>query len=589
MSRRVRWILATSLLGAALLASCSGGDAEPARTVLQLLADLEGVDADKRGQAAKQLAAIHDDPAVMKPVTALLFDPKLGALVDPWFRSVGANAIGASPWVSEIARGKTPKALGLKGEPKVTPQMRLRAVAILTIIGGPRAYNTLSELLGDPSAAVQEAASRALERIGTAAIPEAVRSLADRDSFLSAVALLANLNPWPEEAILAAGLETPSVVARQRLIEHVLKSRFQLAVTLFLLEELTHPHWAVRDAALQALFSPNRTLDEAGLARVRALLDDPDIEVRGEAARQLGKRVDKASESKLLKWYRWRPKSTPGLRPHELPTFHDAVARALIQIGSEAGLVEVLTRYEADPEHGNERALGLSKDRRCLAPLLGGLAEVKSDWARESHLEALGELGFSEARTGIEARLEHKTMRVRWAAVRALKTLADPAAAPALEARLKDPSGQVVDAALESLKELAGPSSIAAVCAFLADPKRRHEQAAIDVLRKIASPDVTPCLLETLTQLEESYAPHPPPPLWSTVVQVLGDLGDARAVEPLLRRVQAPEKRPPAPPGQTMRPEVSPGSVVVDALRLIAGRHAAEAKRIGAELARRGH
>ncbi|MCK5799339.1 MAG: HEAT repeat domain-containing protein, partial [Deltaproteobacteria bacterium] len=559
--------------------------------VAGFLVQLSGTDSAQRTTVAQKLSKIDNDPRLLRPFARLLLDKELRAFALTWFKKVGKRAIGASPWVGALARGKVHPRLGVMRD-KPDGTSRQMAIKVLGHVGGPRACDTLVELLEDPAGAISQAARHTVKKLGAECLPSMLPLLARPSKhWARAINIVANWKPRPLDAFLKA-LETPLVEARRGLIS-VLLSDLRSRVTIALLGQLKHPHWRIRTQALKSLGHPRRKLTAAQLATIRTMLTDPNVDVLAQAAKVLSDRKDRLAEALLLKLYQWRPAKVPGYGHSEswrMADMHSRVAEALIAIKSEKGFQAVLARLSAKPGHGHYAALGRSKDRRALEPLLVALKRVKHGHSVEQILEALGELGFVEARAALERRLEHKKMRVRWAAVRALKTLGDAKAVPALLRRLKDRECQTF--ALEALERYAGPAVVPRLCRLLRKPKTLAStlETVVRILGKSKSPQATGCLLTALGLYEKDKRFQYNYVLTCRIVEVLGKTADERGIDALIRRLKRPTTRPTPKTrrgGAVMAPRVQ--NPVVIALGQLAKRYPASAGKIGRALKEKGH
>ena len=558
-----------------------------------LLAQLSGADSAKQHEAARELSEVTTDPRLLRPMARLLLNKDLNGFAERWFKKVGERAIGASPWICALARGKVHPQLGPTRD-KPDGRSRRLAIEILGHLRGPRACDTLVALLEDPDAAIWQRAQALLRRPNTECMPAMVRALAHHSKrWIRVWNILANWEPRPREAFLKA-LRTPYVEARRALVKMLLGDP-QPWVTTALLGQLKHPHWKVRRQALKSLGNPRRKLTAAQLAVIRKRLADPDVDVLAQAAWVVSERKDRLAEEQLLRLYRWRPAKVPGYAHSEewrMAGLHRRVAEALIAIKSERGFLAVLANLSVKPGHGHYEALGHSKDRQALKPLLAALEKATAEHTLVQILQGLGLLGFVEARPALERRLEHKKRRVRLAAIRALGTLGDAKAVPALLRRLKEPEYQVVTSTLEALERYAGPALLPGLCALLKNPKALAStlEQAVRILRQIKSPKATGCLVTALglSEKDKRYQVHTV--LKDRIIEAIGEVADAGAINALISRLKAPAKPPSRTPrGGTMITAPRSLSPVVKALRRLAERHPASAAKIGQALKGKGH
>jgi HEAT repeat protein len=179
------------------------------------------------------------------------------------------------------------------------------------------------------------------------------------------------------------------------------------------------------------------------------LLADPDPDVRGVAARALGRIADPAAAAALLR-------SLAGRRP--VPP--QIVAHAVMRMG--AGAQDALTAaldHDADLVRATAiEVLGLVGAITADSRVIETLRTDPSLDVRERAAATLGRLGTRSALPPLlEAVEPNHARKLRAVATRALGDLAAVAAAPALGALLSDPQHEVAHAAAHSLLRL-GPS-----------------------------------------------------------------------------------------------------------------------------------
>jgi HEAT repeat protein len=153
------------------------------------------------------------------------------------------------------------------------------------------------------------------------------------------------------------------------------------------------------------------------------------------------------------------------------------------------------------------------------------------DVGRSAAAELLGRCGLVRSRVALESLLERGSAEVRAAGVRALGRLGDPAVVtPLLETlhiRRSVPAAIVAQAALR-----IGPSAIPALTQAAGDPNDSVRSTAVTVLGMQRAIDAVPTLIGVLDAdvvvTVRGYA-----------ARALGQIGDPRAVDPLIRAVRA--------------------------------------------------
>jgi len=367
-----------------------------------------------------------------------------------WFHGVGRKAIGAVPWLCEVANGNMPTAFGIRGR-EVTEENRKNAIDLLGTIGGPRAIDTLIDLLADSSQ--RGPAKRALFVIGEKAVPALASALTPLDhssAHEQAFSILQEMSPRPTQALTKAAEKTLFIKSQLMLLE--------LLPTAFVVAQLGHRHWRIRQRAAELLGNKRHKFDDASRRKVRKTLDDNDIVVRTRIASLLRKRPDKNAEDKLLEWFKWQPKETYSYWSHELPTFYCHVADALAAMASTRGLKAIQLSFPRDPLRACPKALARYKNKQALSALRRAVTNIPEQPPNpqryERTIEALGQVGFKEARPDLERLLSHSNHRIRWASIRALSALGDTNAIGALRNLTNDNNSEVRRAANRTIKQL---------------------------------------------------------------------------------------------------------------------------------------
>lgn len=196
-------------------------------------------------------------------------------------------------------------------------------------------------------------------------------------------------------------------------------------------------------------------------------------------------------------------------------------------------LAPVLTRLL---EHSSARvrfAAAIATGARRVVGAYAALAPLVHDRDRDVRLEAiasLGQLGVPDACQVLVPLL--KNVDVRDGAARALGDLGMAEAIPALAAAAVGPSEQVQITAIEALGKIGTPAAVAAAARALDEKSENVVGEASRVLGRHRFAAAVPKLLELLSSL----------PKWSMTrgwcAEALGEIGDPRAVEPLITIVQ---------------------------------------------------
>ncbi len=263
----------------------------------------------------------------------------------------------------------------------------VRALRALEGASGHLAVADIAERLHDPDPEVREEAARALGRIGAAeAIDPLVQRLRDPES---------TIRPEAAQALGQIGDARAVPALREGLADPLPEVRDACARAL---DRIDRPHTVL--PALKAL----RTLDDdPGALKVEDVigrLDDPDAEVREEAARALGRIGSAAAVEALVRHLR-DPAST--IRPE--------AAEALGRIGDPRAvpaLIETLSNPSPEVQDACARALGDIGGRESVCHLLELLDGGGAEQVVASGAEAVSKHGILEAAWEILPRM-HRT------------------------------------------------------------------------------------------------------------------------------------------------------------------------------------
>jgi len=175
------------------------------------------------------------------------------------------------------------------------------------------------------------------------------------------------------------------------------------------------------------------------------------------------------------------------------------------------------------------RQLGQSRDPRAVDALIADLQA--SDWrTRRNAAQALGVAKDHRAVEPLIAALQDRTATVRQRAVVALGRLKDARAIPALIEMLDTDNWKLHQDTFHALRKF-GVNAIPALTTALASANPRQRIAIIDLLGATKRPDAFEPILAAFNDFDLSVRWH--------AACALGQLGDRRAVEPLLNELPA--------------------------------------------------
>jgi len=554
------------------------------RVVPALVACLEDRNEDIRVLAVEALGKIADPRAVPALIAQLEGGSRavraaaaeaLNRIDDPRALEVLISRLGSADWWTHRPTVQALVRLGPAAAGPVTARLydsdyrvRRGAAEVLGQIGDLRAIEPLIERLEDTDWRVSQAARDALVQIGAPAVAPLVARMESGSKGMRAAAAdtLSRIDdPRAEEALISC-VGDPDWWVYRPAVEVL--SRLGGPAVGPLLTRLNDPDQRVRRLTVEAL---QQIGDPRAIVPLVGQLQDPSEAVRRAAVNalvQMGRQAlpvllarlksgDEAARVGAIEVLRriGDPQAEPAIidqleHPHW--SVRQAAASALGEIGSDSSvwpLIARLTdgdrRVQAAAAEAIERLGGLS-----VEPLVSHLSHRDVN-VRLTVAHALRRVGNVSAVPALIGRLDDEDQRVRRAAVEALHAIGDQRAVPHLLERLADTDWWVRRAAIEALKEMAQPEAdrllacledhnsqvsqaaaevlsgmgLSAVPALIARLEKNPaiSAVAVDILRQIGAPAV-PLLVERLRRK--------PVPL--ALIEVLGRIGDARAITPLV-------------------------------------------------------
>jgi HEAT repeat protein len=420
---------------------------------------------------------------------------------------------------------------------------RLRAVRELGRFENPRTIEYLIEVLGDEDENVMNAAIQILIRLGEPAVEPLLTALHGSERVRwAATRVLGQI--WEVTDLIKLGDSERDV--RQRAAETLGRLGAQLEgtacmrVVVPLVAALKDNDDDVQREAAEALGE----LGEPAVAPLIAALEDDDWWVRSGATRALRKLGDTRAVEPLI----------AALRDEQELVRQDAVL-ALGQIWQ----LPDLTRLGSNDRSVRRKAaetLGKLRDTRAVEPLIAALKD-KDKGVRRKAAEALGKLQGVQAVEPLIAALkdEHELVRqvalralgqiwqlprlaelgsssrsMRREAVEALGKLRDARAVEPLIVALEDDDWWVRSGAARALRKLGDTRAVEPLIAVLRDEEELVRQHALRALGQIWQlPDLTRLGSNDRSVQEEA-------------AEALGELGDTRAVEPLIAALKDKDK-----------------------------------------------
>ncbi|MCB2209826.1 HEAT repeat domain-containing protein [bacterium] len=192
-----------------------------------------------------------------------------------------------------------------------------------------------------------------------------------------------------------------------------------------------------------------------------------------------------------------------------------------------SGLVKALDHKKYKIRMDAAKALGEIGDSKAVKPLFeilgGGNYNTTFDGVVKSALKNIcGPAYFDQ----LIAALSDENSGVRKAAAEALGDLGDTRAVLPLVAALSDNNSDVRREAVEALRELGDSKAVQPIIATLADENDGVREAAIEALGAFGDSRAVEPLVAALK--EEGF-------LWKPIVRALCGIGDPRAAEPLIK------------------------------------------------------
>ncbi len=397
-------------------------------------------------------------------------------------------------------------------------ETRRALVESLSRIHDARVLDALTPLLRDIDEPIRFFAVEALARAGSARLSDILAALDDNLAFRQHVATVLTAHPAPlDEAALPLLLLASRVghVHARWVADTVLSQMDSPAAVDTLHHALSDPDAEVRLIAVEATRQVNDSNIEALLRAVR----DDSAPVRRAAVHALADVAD--------------PRVTDALV--QAANDEDALVRSralaavgsLSRVGELQPLVNALANRDTSLRKTASDTLAGMDAARVVPPLIAALAQdAYGEVAR-----TLGRLGDVEAVPALLAAFEGATYVARQAIVEACGLLKDRRSLPAVLRAMKDDTSNVREAAVKALDQLAAPESIPTLIDALNDTAPAVREGATRALTHLG-----PLVLQAMQPSLESGD-------WRVrlnAVQVLGNIGDVRAVELLIRKLHDP-------------------------------------------------
>ena len=397
-------------------------------------------------------------------------------------------------------------------------ETRRAIVEALSRINDDRACDALAALLQDGDETVRFFAANALARKGNSRLPDLLAALDDSLSFRQHVATILTEHGAQigNDALPILLLASRVGHVHARWVADTVLSQMDTAIAQDTLHHaLSDPDAEVRLIAVEAARQVNDTNIEALIEAVR----DASAPVRRAAVNALADTAD--------------PRVTEALV--QAANDEDALVRSralaavgsLSRVGELQPLVNALANRDTTLRKTASDTLAGMDAGRVVPSLIPALAQdAYGDVAR-----TLGRLGDIQAVPPLLTAYEGATYVARQAILEALGLLKDRRGLPAILRGMKDDTSNVREAAVKALDRLAAPEGISLLIEALNDTSPGVREGATQALTHLG-----PHVLQAMQPSLESSD-------WRVrlnAVQVLGNIGDVRAVELLIRKLHDP-------------------------------------------------
>lgn len=405
--------------------------------------------------------------------------------------------------------------------PHPSEPSRLMHRALMTALArieDTKTFEPLVTALRDDEEPVRLMAAEALAKRGAISIPPLLAALDDNLAFRQHVAecLIANEASIDDQAL--AMLVMASRVGRTpvRWVSDFVLSQLSSAATTHMLDHaLSDADEDVRLIAVKSI----RTVTDNNIEPLLKAVGDVSALVRRAAVTVLADVTDARARAALV---RAANDEDPEVRHFAL-----RMVGSMSDISELDPLISALSNRDTALRKTAADVLSSMEPDRVVPSLLSALKQdAYGDVSR-----TLGRIGDSRAVEPLLLTLESATYVSRQAALEALGSIADRRALPAFLKAMNDDTTGVREAAVRGLDKLKSPDSITRLIEALTDPAPTVREGASLALEHMGG-----LVIQALLPSLES-------PDWRirlNTVQILGRIGDVRAVEVLLRKLHDP-------------------------------------------------
>ena len=396
-------------------------------------------------------------------------------------------------------------------------KMRIILQALIDI-GDARADTTIAQALHNPDETLRVIAARALPAYGADMLPMLLAALDDTPALRQAVAegivAHADILDAPAQAMLRLASHTGRAPVRW-VADYVLSRISSEEVSGILDHALSDPDAEIRLIAAQSV----KTVTEANIDLLVQAAKDTSSEVRHAVVYVLSGSSDVRAVAALVQAAN---DEDPQVRALALQS-----VGSLSEVRDLMPLISALSNRDATLRKTAGDTLAGMEAEQVVPPLLAALpTDAYGDMAR-----VLGRIGDARAVEPLLNALAGTTYVSRQAVLEALGGLRDLRAVPALQRALGDDTAGVREAAVRGLGKLAATETIPQLVDALSDPAPAVREAAGAALEQMG-PRVLQAMMPSLDNGDWRVRLN--------AVQVLGRIGDVRAVELLIRKLHDP-------------------------------------------------
>ena len=420
-------------------------------------------------------------------------------------------------------------------------ELRHETIQALTNIRSEKVVEPLIGLLGDPNIDVQRKAVEALGRIGDNQAIDALMKILKRPELRwDAIQALTNIRSEQVVELLIGLLDDPDIEVQRKAVDALKEIGDNRAIDA-LVKLINRPN--LRYKAIRALtnFNIQRVVDS-----LLVLLDDPDIEMQRKIVDTLGEIGNNQAIDPLVKRL-----NRPELRREAIQALTNFRAEQVVEpligllddpdievqckavdaLGKIGGnqAIDALVKTLDRPELRREAIQTLTniRTKQVVETLIGLLDDPDIEVQRKA-VDALGKIGDNRSIDALVKTLDRPELR--WDAIQALTNIRSEQVVEPLIGLLDDPDIEVQRKAVDALGRIRNNRAIEALLEIVNRPEIRRE--IIQALRRNKAKRVVGCLVGLLDR--------PDIEVQRKAIDVLGEIGNVRAIDALFKLLERP-------------------------------------------------